>query len=103
MIIPLLILAGIIAFILLVTWSILRKKRPKFPQIVKIVVSSLTFLTGIFYLIFPIVNLLVKYNLLNPSYNMSVSEEEVLGTAVIVGLIFFFVALDELVKGMKKK
>lgn len=99
--VPLTIITGIFSLVTLIIWSIQRQKMPGMTTLILIVVSALSFLTGIFYIIAPVINILAKYNLWN--YNITLSDEEILGTAVIAGLVFLFIGLDQLIKSYKRK
>jgi uncharacterized membrane protein len=56
MIFPILITSGVISLIILIIWSIIKKEKPPIPMIVNLIVSVILFITGIFYIIFPLTN-----------------------------------------------
>lgn len=99
--VPLTIITGILSLIILIIWYIKRKKRPSVETIILMIISVLSFVTGVFYIVAPLLNFLAKYNIL-PQI-IILSEDEILGTAIITGLIFFFIGLDQISKNFKKK
>ncbi|MBU0757713.1 MAG: hypothetical protein KKF44_06600 [Nanoarchaeota archaeon] len=101
MIFPVLFIGFIIGLMILITWGIRRKRIPKTETGLQIVVSTISVVSGLSYILTGILNFL--NNWINWIPKIEIPLEEALGILMVAGLGFLLIGLHELKRNFSRK